>query len=56
MRQLAQRFGIPIPELEESDERARAPPERETLLKIHEVAAAWFREQLASPAGARIRD
>ena len=26
--------------------------EREALLKVHEVAAAWFREQLAAPAGA----
>ncbi len=28
---------------------------REALLKMHEVAAAYFREQLAGPAGARAR-
>ena len=28
---------------------------REALLKIHELAAAYFREQLAGPAGARAR-
>ena len=28
---------------------------REALLKVHEVAAGYFREQLAGPAGARAR-
>ena len=55
VKQLAQRFGVALPELEESDEQRAGAAERETLLKIHEVAAAWFREQLATPAGARIR-
>src|SRR5919197_5930213 len=54
-RLLAQRFGIPLPEMEQSDEQRANAAERETLLKVHEAAAAWFREQLASPAGARIR-
>ena len=56
VKQLAQRFGIAIPELEQSDEQRAGAAERETLLKIHELAAAWFREQLASPAGARVRN
>jgi DNA primase len=52
---LAQRFGMALPELEQSDEQRASAAERETLLKIHEAAAAWFRQQLAAPAGARIR-
>jgi DNA primase len=52
---LAQRFGMPLPEMEESDEQRANSAERETLLKVHEAAAAWFRQQLASNAGARIR-
>jgi DNA primase len=52
---LAQRFGVPLPEMEESDEQRANTAERETLLKIHEAAAAWFRQQLASNAGTRIR-
>ena len=55
VKQLAQRFGVPLPELEESDEQRAGAQERETLLKIHEVAAAWFTTQLASPAAARVR-
>jgi DNA primase len=55
VKQLAQRFGITLPEVEQNDEQRASSTERETLLKIHEAAAAWFREQLLSPAGARIR-
>lgn len=55
VKQLAQRFGIAIPEMEASDEQRTSTAEREGLLKIHEAAAAWFTQQLASPAGARIR-
>jgi DNA primase len=56
VKQLAQRFGIALPELEQNDEQRASTAERETLLKIHEAAANWFREQLASPAGTRIRN
>ena len=56
VRQLAQRFGVPIPELEASDENRESSAEREALLRIHEVAASYFREQLQSDAAARIRD
>jgi DNA primase len=52
---LAQRFGMTVPEVEQSDEQRASAAERENLLKAHEAAAAWFREQLASPAGARVR-
>ena len=52
---LAQRFGMTLPEMEQTDDQRANAAERETLLKIHESAAAWFRQQLASDAGARIR-
>ena len=52
---LAQRFGLALPELEDSDEQRASAAERETLLKVHEAAATWFQEQLLSAAGARIR-
>jgi DNA primase len=55
VKQLAQRFGVSLPEMEQSDEQRASAAERESLLKIHEAAAAWFREQLLSPAGVRIR-
>jgi len=51
---LAQRFGVTLPELEQTDDQRANAAERESLLKVHEAAAAWFREQLATPAGARI--
>jgi DNA primase len=51
---LAQRFGIPLPEMAEEGERTHNA-EREALLKAHEVAAAWFQEQLASVSGGRAR-
>lgn len=55
VRQLAQRFGVPVPELETTEAGRENAAERESLLKIHEIAAAFFREQLDTPAGARIR-
>src|SRR5918993_2685049 len=56
VKQLAQRFGMSLPALEESDDQRANAAEREALLKVHEAAAAWFREQLATPAGARVRN
>src|ERR687891_101032 len=53
IKQLAQRFGVTLPELEQTDEQRASAAERETLLKVHEAAAAWFRRQLLSPAGVR---
>jgi DNA primase len=56
VRHLAARFGIPIPETEGSGDHRESAAEREALIKIHEVALAYFREELAAPAGAKIRD
>ncbi|MGE3274601.1 MAG: DNA primase [Vicinamibacterales bacterium] len=56
VRQLAQRFGIPIPEMEGGDRERESASEREALLRAHEIAAAYFQEALASPAGARVRE
>jgi DNA primase len=56
LRILANRFGIPIPELEAGGDQRETAAEREALVKMHEVALAYFREQLASPAGTKIRD
>src|SRR5712691_11820199 len=55
VKMLAQRFGLSLPEMEQTDEQRASAAEREALLKVHESAAAWFREQLAANAGARIR-
>jgi len=57
VRMLAQKFGMTLPEPVEgtSDDARRDSALREALLKIHEAAAAYFREQLAAPAGARAR-
>ena len=55
VRMLAQRFGMTLPELEQSDAQRASTAERESLLKVHEAATAWFREQLAAPGGARVR-
>jgi DNA primase len=56
VKHVAQKFGIPVPELEPGDGQIESAVEREALLKMHEVAAAWFAEQLHSAAGSRIRD
>ncbi len=55
VRQLAARAGLTVPEAEDAKQDAETQREREALLKVHEVAAAWFREQLASNAGAPAR-
>jgi DNA primase len=57
VRMLAQKAGVALPEPAEGsgDDARRDSALREALLKIHEIAAAYFREQLATPAGARAR-
>jgi DNA primase len=57
VRLLAQKFGVAMPaDADGTPEDARRDAAlREALLKIHEVAAAFFREQLAGAAGARAR-
>jgi DNA primase len=55
---LAQKFGVAVPERSDGgpdDDARRDSALRETLLKAHEIAAAYFREQLAGPSGARAR-
>ncbi len=53
---LAQRFGITLPEPEETTEEQRtSSADREALLKVHDIAAGWFRQQLGSPLAGRIR-
>src|SRR5437016_6123486 len=53
---LAHKFGLTLPETADSTDDARRDASlRESLLKIHEIAAAYFCEQLAAPAGARAR-
>src|SRR6266545_1951494 len=55
VRQLAARAGLTVPEAEDAKQDAESSREREALLKAHEVAAAWFAEQLAAPVGAPAR-
>ena len=56
VRHLAARFGIPLPEMEGGSDQGESAAEREALIKIHEVALAYFREQLAAPGGAKVRE
>jgi DNA primase len=55
VKHLAQRFGMALPQLEQTEDQRADAAQREGLLKVHESAAAWFREQLATSAGARVR-
>jgi DNA primase len=55
VRQLAGRVGMAVPEPEGARQDAEEQRDREALLRIHEVAAVWFRQQLATPAGAPAR-
>src|SRR5437762_2171741 len=56
VRMLAQKFGLAIPDTPEgADDRRRDASLREALLNVHEVAAAYFREQLQAAAGVRAR-
>jgi len=53
VRLIAHKFGMTVPETSGAEETDSV--ERETLLKIHEAATTWFREQLAAPGGTRAR-
>ena len=55
VRQLAARAGLTVPEAETSAQDGEDQRDRESLLKAHEIAAAWFAEQLLTPAGANAR-
>src|SRR5207247_6131004 len=52
---LAQKFGVALPQMADGDDEdsRRDATLREALLKMHEIASAYFREQLAAPTGAR---
>jgi len=56
VRLLAQKFGLSLPEPAEGDESRRDAGLREALLKMHEIAAVYFREQLAAAPGGRARE
>jgi DNA primase len=56
IRALADRAGLAVPEAPGGPEDRAAAAERETLIKLHEEAAAFYREQLATAAGARARN
>jgi DNA primase len=53
VRLLAQKLGMPVPE--ETDGPSVDATLREGLLKAHEIAAGFFREQLSGATGARAR-
>jgi DNA primase len=55
VRYLAARAGIQVPDGPGGAEDRAASAEREALIKLHEQAVAFYREHLASPAGARAR-
>ncbi len=55
VRQLAQRFGLPLPEMTPGSRDPNFDAEREALLKMHELAASLYKETLEGPAGRRGR-
>ena len=57
VRIVAQKCGIPLPKREfSSPEQAAEARLRTKLLELHEIATAWFEEQLRSPEGALARE
>jgi DNA primase len=57
VKMLASKFGVALPDMADggSDDARRDSALRESLLKAHEIAAAYFKEQLAGPGGGRAR-
>lgn len=54
---VAQKCGIPLPKREfSSAEEIEETRQRGKLLELHEVATAWFEEQLRQPEAARARE
>jgi DNA primase len=54
---VAQKCGIPLPKREyQTPEEAAESRQRGKLLDLHELAAAWFEEQLRTPEGAKARE
>jgi DNA primase len=57
VKMVAQKAGIPLPKREfATPEEAQENRQRGKLLELHELATAWFEEQLRSPEGARARE
>ena len=56
VKRVAARCGITLPEAPASPEAHAEEAEREALLKAHELARAFYAEQLASPAGTAARE
>jgi len=57
VRAVAQKCGIPLPRREfSSPEEAAEARLRTKLLELHEIATAWFEDQMASPEGALARE
>ena len=57
VRIVAGKCGIPLPKREfSSPEEAAEARQRAKLLDLHEIAAAWFEDQLQGPAGAVARE
>ena len=57
VRTVAQKAGIPLPKREfTSPEEAAEHRQRGKLIELHEVATAWFEDQLRSPEGALARE
>jgi DNA primase len=55
VKMLAQRFGLPLPELTDGARDPAVDAEREALLTMHELATALYRETLDGPGGRRGR-
>ena len=55
VQSLAQRFGLQIPESDDPERDRAADVEREALRKVHELADAYFRDQLQAAGGAAAR-
>ena len=52
---LAQRFGLTVPESDNPERDREAVAEREALLRVHELADAFFRAQLQASSGVGAR-
>ena len=55
VQSLAQRFGLQVPESDDPQRDREAVAEREALLKVHELADAYFRAQLQAATGTAAR-
>jgi DNA primase len=57
VRTVALKSGIPLPKREfSSPEEAAESRQRTRLIELHEIATAWFEQQLRSPEGALARE